>query len=126
MLRGLGNRRNAVMRQASPCPKKARMIKSRMKAMLIIFFDVKGWFTTNLYLGAVSKSCFLHRPDNKTEEKSQPGEASHPWKLEIASRQCTQPHLLRPDANWCCGNSSTLYSSNLAPANQQTFFCSQK
>ena len=32
----------------SPRPKKARMSKSRVKTLLLVFFIVKGWFTRNL------------------------------------------------------------------------------
>lgn len=35
----------------------------------------------------------LARSFMKSEEKTEPGEASHGWKLEIASRQCIQAHL---------------------------------
>ena len=58
--------------------------------------------------GATREWCFLPKRAKKTEEKGQLGEASPRRKLEIASRQCTQPHLIQGDR--------PPYGPDLAPA----------
>lgn len=65
---GLVNRRDTVLRQASPRPKKLERANPEW-AMLNVFFDVRRVVTTNLHLRGRQWMVFLPRSAKQTEKR---------------------------------------------------------
>ena len=79
--------------KGSPRPKKASLSKSKVKCMLVCFFDSTGiahkeWVPAGQ---TDRQSILLQRHSWKTQKESHTGSSKHCHKLDLSPRQCASP-----------------------------------
>lgn len=85
-----------------PSPKKARMSRLKVKAMLIVFIADKGVVQQTISTWGTESNrdgCFLRGSAGMNEGKCQSSESRHCCQLETVSWQCTKPYEFRSQWN---------------------------